>query len=133
MHGNNTESLAWASSSRSSENHSVALRPPHIHHIQELKILECYNRYLKLQHLKRTSYWLEVTLSTIVLVTKVAKLVVVAIISSEYIDGVEFFLNYVYTNEKPQGGEIICPCAKCHNTCWEVRQNHLEDNLPHTI
>ncbi|CAL0308394.1 unnamed protein product [Lupinus luteus] len=41
--------------------------------------------------------------------------------SSEYIDGVEFFLNYAYTNGKPQGGEILCPCAKCHNTCWEVR------------
>ncbi|KAE9591138.1 putative transposase, Ptta/En/Spm, plant, Transposase-associated domain-containing protein [Lupinus albus] len=40
--------------------------------------------------------------------------------SSEYIDGVEFFLNYAYTNGKPQGGEIMCPCAKCHNTCWEV-------------
>ncbi|XP_019430146.1 PREDICTED: uncharacterized protein LOC109337591, partial [Lupinus angustifolius] len=41
--------------------------------------------------------------------------------SSEYIDGVEFFLNYAYTNGKLQGGEILCPYAKCHNTCWEVR------------
>ncbi|KAE9619657.1 hypothetical protein Lalb_Chr02g0155581 [Lupinus albus] len=32
-----------------------------------------------------------------------------------------FFLNYAYTNGKPQGGEILCPCTKCHNTCWEVR------------
>ncbi|KAF1883321.1 hypothetical protein Lal_00015113 [Lupinus albus] len=40
--GNNTESLAWASSSRSSENHPVAPRLLDIHSIQKLQILGCY-------------------------------------------------------------------------------------------
>lgn len=42
--------------------------------------------------------------------------------STEYINGVESFLNYAYTKGKPQGVEILCPCAKCHNVFWRTRK-----------
>ncbi|XP_042437085.1 uncharacterized protein LOC122023056 [Zingiber officinale] len=41
--------------------------------------------------------------------------------SPEYINGVEVFLNYAYTKGNPQGVEILCPCAKCHNAFWRTR------------
>ncbi|KAJ1435170.1 Transposase-associated domain [Sesbania bispinosa] len=48
--------------------------------------------------------------------------------SRDYIDGVESFLDFAYNKGRPQGEEILCPCAKCGNCCWEKRNvvyNHL--------
>ena len=41
--------------------------------------------------------------------------------SQEYIDGVSSFLDFAFTKGKPQGREILCPCAKCGNGRWEKR------------
>ncbi|CAH9139648.1 unnamed protein product [Cuscuta epithymum] len=41
--------------------------------------------------------------------------------SPEYINGVEYFLNYAYARGNPQGKEILCPCIKCHNALWMTR------------
>ncbi|XP_020204521.2 uncharacterized protein LOC109789889 [Cajanus cajan] len=46
----------------------------------------------------------------------------------DYINGVESFLDFAYSKGRPQGEEILCPCAKCGNCCWEKRNvvyNHL--------
>jgi len=41
--------------------------------------------------------------------------------SSEYIDGVRYFLDFAYIMGKPQGYEILCPCARCRNIMWQNR------------
>ena len=41
--------------------------------------------------------------------------------SKEYIDGLESFLDFVYTKGRPQGLQILCPCASCKNCCWATR------------
>ena len=35
--------------------------------------------------------------------------------SKEYINGVEFFLDFAYSSGKAQGDEILCPGSKCRN------------------
>jgi len=42
-------------------------------------------------------------------------------ISNEYIKGVESFLEFAYTRGRPQGREILCPCAKWKNCIWARR------------
>ncbi|XP_058763039.1 uncharacterized protein LOC131636447 [Vicia villosa] len=41
--------------------------------------------------------------------------------SQEYINGVTRFLDFAFTNGRPQGGELLCPCAKCKNIYWKTR------------
>ncbi|KAJ1425774.1 Transposase-associated domain [Sesbania bispinosa] len=41
--------------------------------------------------------------------------------SPEYINGVESFLDFAYNKGRPQGDEILCPCAKCKNILWARR------------
>ena len=48
--------------------------------------------------------------------------------SQEYINGVTQFLDFSYTNGRPQGDEILCPCAKCKNLYWKTRDN-IKDHL----
>ncbi|KAH0709282.1 hypothetical protein KY284_010709 [Solanum tuberosum] len=48
--------------------------------------------------------------------------------SKLYIDGVESFLDFVYSYGDPQGQEIQCPCAKCCNIRW-TRRNVVYDHL----
>ena len=48
--------------------------------------------------------------------------------SKNYIDGVESFLDFVYSYGDPQGEEIQCPCAKCSNIRW-TRSNVVYDHL----
>ena len=48
--------------------------------------------------------------------------------SNEYMHGVESFLDFAFSKGRPQGEEILCPCAKCNNSSWERRDivfNHL--------
>ncbi|XP_057429566.1 uncharacterized protein LOC130722756 [Lotus japonicus] len=46
----------------------------------------------------------------------------------EYIMGVRRFLDFAYTKGRPQGDEILCPCAKCRNHCW-TKRNVILDHL----
>ncbi|XP_019233784.1 PREDICTED: uncharacterized protein LOC109214325 [Nicotiana attenuata] len=48
--------------------------------------------------------------------------------SKEYIDGVQHFLDFAYSDGDPQGEEIQCPCAKCCNIPW-YRRNVVYDHL----
>ena len=48
--------------------------------------------------------------------------------SKEYTDGVESFLDFVYSYGDPIGEEIQCPCAKCCNIRW-TRRNVVYDHL----
>ena len=48
--------------------------------------------------------------------------------SREYIDGLESFLDFAYTRGRPQGREILCPCADCRNCVW-ARRHVVYDHL----
>ena len=48
--------------------------------------------------------------------------------SKEYIDGVEYFLDFAYSVGEPEGEEIQCPCTKCCNINW-YRRNVVYDHL----
>jgi hypothetical protein len=51
--------------------------------------------------------------------------------SPEYMKGIFFFINFAYTKGKPEGLEIPCPCAQCHNASWKtgpVVFDHLVGN-----
>ncbi|XP_070023273.1 uncharacterized protein [Nicotiana sylvestris] len=41
--------------------------------------------------------------------------------SKEYIEGVQYFLDFAYSYGDHQGEEIQCPCAKCCNIHWTIR------------
>lgn len=41
--------------------------------------------------------------------------------SPEYVNGVEYFLNFA-CEKSSQHGEILCPCANCHNLFHHVRK-----------
>ena len=49
-------------------------------------------------------------------------------LNPEYRRGVESFLDFAFTKGKPQGGTILCPCAKCRNRYWK-RRNVVRDHL----
>jgi hypothetical protein len=42
-------------------------------------------------------------------------------LSREYKKGVLSFLDFAYTKGKPEGNEILCPCANCVNIYYEER------------
>ncbi|XP_039128928.1 uncharacterized protein LOC120265079 [Dioscorea cayenensis subsp. rotundata] len=46
-------------------------------------------------------------------------------LSQEYLDGVEEFLNFAFDNSS-EDDKIICPCIKCVNIHWQIRQIVLE-------
>ncbi|XP_058746180.1 uncharacterized protein LOC131619054 [Vicia villosa] len=48
--------------------------------------------------------------------------------SQEYINGVTRFLDFAFANGRPQGGELLCPCAKCKNIYWKTR-DIIKDHL----
>jgi len=48
--------------------------------------------------------------------------------STEYLNGVESFLDFAYIRGRPQGNKILCPCAKCRNRCW-ARRSVVYDHL----
>ncbi|XP_058741102.1 uncharacterized protein LOC131613450 [Vicia villosa] len=48
--------------------------------------------------------------------------------SQEYINGVTRFLDFAFTKGSPQGGELLCPCAKCKNIYWKTR-DIIRDHL----
>ncbi|CAI8609682.1 unnamed protein product [Vicia faba] len=48
--------------------------------------------------------------------------------SQEYINGVTQFLDFSYTNGRPQEDEHLCPCAKCKKLYWKTRDN-IKDHL----
>ena len=43
-------------------------------------------------------------------------------LSRDYKKGVVSFLDFAFTKGKPEGREILCPCAKCKNTWYEKRR-----------
>ncbi|GAV65381.1 Transpos_assoc domain-containing protein [Cephalotus follicularis] len=48
--------------------------------------------------------------------------------SNAYLDGVELFLNFAYTN-KSETSQIYCPCVKCANRVYKSRKDvnkHLQ-------
>src|ERR1044072_556368 len=46
--------------------------------------------------------------------------------SPEYIKGVYRFLDFAYTEGRPQGDQILCPCINCRNRCWTTRSVILD-------
>lgn len=47
--------------------------------------------------------------------------------SSQYVNGVEYFLNFAF-EKSAQHGEIVCPCANCHNR-FRVTREKVYDHL----
>jgi hypothetical protein len=48
--------------------------------------------------------------------------------SSQYVNGVEYFLNFAFEKSSQHGGEILCPCTNCHNR-FRLKREKVHDHL----